>query len=230
MEEYIFAVSVISYSEENGPVLEKTTWNEASDRGKKTFNLQVNFLQRMVLISGLNEDRGPFHALRGPVELKATSDGHFIAFVIVKVSPEGDRRQTEEDYPERALICLHMRREGKDVVKKFTGAVEEKIKRILSDGIISYPFTKTYCEELSRDLNRLLKLRKSAEELGGSLFQVGIINQLPQKYQTIAKQLFLNPEGVLVEELSQLENLDNLLEELCDMGLARIVERKVIAL
>ena len=208
---------------------------------------QQMFASRIVLTSGIGDKLLTPFKFHGPVEITENTENKYKAlFFPIHVNLPGNEELGYGDIRRVVVISLIFLEEWNKKVVENLEFIESQFRSLCKDEKIEEyvtaldpsdlkqcEVTQELLERLKKGLEYAVNLRLEGLRRGISLFDLGVLGQLPEKHKKVGSYLIRKPEGWVRSQFEQefsskVEDLEEILEELFLMGFITMENDKII--
>ena len=185
---------------------------------------------RIVITSGMGNTQTGLNMLSGPIPLSELNLGddylcyYYPVAMQQKPKPENQFSTGKGTY----IICPIIKAQDKNVLRSFEELIENTIEPWVDEFDFSESISGEVPSEMAKKFTEILKkirfeinsnLDLAIKYEGGSLYDIGLIANLPEELAKTAKKIMLHPKGIAENAISDKKALKTLYQ-------AGLVERQ----
>ena len=174
------------------------------------------FASRIILTAGIGENLLPSKKLHGPldtIEVKSVRLQTYIYPVPIQLNAT---QQGIGAITRVLLFCIQFLEEYRALLSPYEEFIQKAFEHIteyiefeplFSSVDICQTEAAAILRQIRDELDKRLSWKIKGDEMGGSLYDLGVVKQLPNALQTVAIALLEFPQGVYLNKLSEILEL-----------------------
>ena len=169
------------------------------------------FASRIILTAGIGENLLPSRKLHGPLDTIEVKSVHLKAYIYPVPIQVDAVKQGIGPITRVLLFCIQFLEEYRSLLSNYEEFIQKAFEHIteyiefgplFSNTDVCQTEATSILRQIRDELDKRLMWKIKGDEMGGSLYDLGVIKQLPDELQTVALALLEFPQGVHLDKLS----------------------------